>query len=264
MNISHVADSIGLKEMPRYEVKIIEEDDWMKGAHVAKDTQLIDSIAEKQSQIFSEKCAHPMVHGGMGVATSAYPMTESVLSSSMRHGGMLGHYSGSSTTSADKPKIGLICLRCRRRGHRAKNCPEVQVGSNYDKYCYNCGETGHSLANCPHHVQEGGTKFAECFVCKQQGHLSKNCPQNAHGIYPKGGCCKICGGVTHLVRDCPEKGLLRNEQRPCGTVTKFVSGDDIEDDFMIDDINNRDKDKSSKSKDGQAKPKKGPKVVNFS
>ncbi|XP_052116747.1 chromatin structure-remodeling complex protein SYD isoform X1 [Arachis duranensis] len=51
--------------------------------------------------------AHPMVHGGMGVATSAYPMTESVLSSSMRHGGMLGHYSGSSTTSADEPKIGL-------------------------------------------------------------------------------------------------------------------------------------------------------------
>ncbi|KAL1340052.1 hypothetical protein AAHE18_U090000 [Arachis hypogaea] len=181
---------------------------------------------------------------------------------------MLGHYSGSSTTSADEPKIGLICLRCRRRGHRAKNCLEVQVGANYDKYCYNCGETGHSLANCPHHVQEG-TKFAECFVYKQQGHLSKNCPQNAHGIYPKGGCCKICGGVTHLARDCPEKGLYiriscLNEQRPCGTVTKFVSGDDIEDDFMIDDINNRDKDKSSKSKDGQAKPKKGPKVVNFS
>ncbi|RYR63012.1 hypothetical protein Ahy_A04g020784 isoform B [Arachis hypogaea] len=32
MSISHAADSIGLKEIPRYEVKIIEEDDWMKGA----------------------------------------------------------------------------------------------------------------------------------------------------------------------------------------------------------------------------------------
>ncbi|RYR12937.1 hypothetical protein Ahy_B04g070204 isoform E [Arachis hypogaea] len=32
MSISHAADSIGLKERPRYEVKIIEEDDWMKGA----------------------------------------------------------------------------------------------------------------------------------------------------------------------------------------------------------------------------------------
>ncbi|XP_072081789.1 uncharacterized protein [Arachis hypogaea] len=32
MSISQAADSIGLKEIPRYEVKIIEEDDWMKGA----------------------------------------------------------------------------------------------------------------------------------------------------------------------------------------------------------------------------------------
>ncbi|MED6108333.1 hypothetical protein PIB30_022923 [Stylosanthes scabra] len=31
-SISHAADSIGLKEIPRYEVKILEENDWMKGA----------------------------------------------------------------------------------------------------------------------------------------------------------------------------------------------------------------------------------------
>ncbi|RYQ94038.1 hypothetical protein Ahy_B09g100239 [Arachis hypogaea] len=119
-----------------------------------------------------------------------------------------------------------------------------------------------------------------CFICKAADHIAKSCPQKAEWEKNKGGCCKICGGVTHLARDCPEKGKkapfaangpadgsmrLRNEQRPCGTITKFVSGDDIEDDFMTDDINNRDKDKSSKSKDGQAKPKnKGPKVVNFS
>ncbi|KAJ1391048.1 Zinc finger, CCHC-type [Sesbania bispinosa] len=172
-----------------------------------------------------------------------------------------------------------ICLRCRRRGHRAQNCPEVHVGSKDVKYCYNCGETGHSLSNCPQPLQEGGTKFAECFVCKQRGHLSKNCPQNAHGIYPKGGCCKICGGVTHLAKDCPDKGKkgsaaahgplggsMRTEVRPSGQVTKFVSGDDMEDDFMTDDIysgDKNDKNKSSKSKDGHVKPKKGPKVVNF-
>lgn len=78
-----------------------------------------------------------------------------------------------------------ICLRCRRRGHRAQNCPEVHDGSKDVKYCYNCGDTGHSLANCHQPLQEGGTMFAQCFVCNQQGHLSKNCPQNAHGIYPK-------------------------------------------------------------------------------
>lgn len=169
-----------------------------------------------------------------------------------------------------------ICLRCRRRGHRAQNCPDG--GSKEDfKYCYNCGDNGHSLANCPHPLQEGGTMFAQCFVCKEQGHLSKNCPKNAHGIYPKGGCCKICGGVTHLARDCPDKGqngfgdgrpkgpvhnLLRTDERPSGQVTKFVSGDDMDDDFTTE-VKSEEKNKSAKSEDGNVKPKKGPKVVNF-
>ncbi|KAK7357330.1 hypothetical protein VNO80_16614 [Phaseolus coccineus] len=170
-----------------------------------------------------------------------------------------------------------ICLRCRRRGHRAKNCPEVQDAAKDVKYCYNCGETGHSLSLCPHPLQEGGTKFAECFVCNQRGHLSKNCPQNTHGIYPKGGCCKICGGVTHLAKDCPDKGRqgsvaangpfgrsMRIEERPRGKVTKFISGDDIEDDFMVDDTHSADNNKSAKSKDGNVKPKKkDSKVVIF-
>ncbi|KAK7391374.1 hypothetical protein VNO78_19790 [Psophocarpus tetragonolobus] len=174
----------------------------------------------------------------------------------------------------DKNKI---CLRCRRRGHRAMNCPEVQDHAIDAKFCYNCGETGHSLTHCPLPLQEGGTKFAECFVCNQRGHLSKNCPQNTRGIYPKGGCCKICGGVTHLAKDCSDKGKrgsvaasgrvdgwMRPEERPSGQVTKFVSGDDMEDDFMTDDIHSGDKEKSAKSTDDFVKPKKkGPKVVNF-
>lgn len=151
----------------------------------------------------------------------------------------------------------------------------MKDGPKDGKFCYNCGETGHPLSNCPQPLQEGGTKFAECFVCKQRGHLSKNCPQNAHGIYPKGGSCKICGGVTHLAKDCPDKGnrgsvaanrplriSSRTEERP-SSHTRFVSGDDMEDDFMADDINSGDKNTSSNSKDGHVKPKKGPKVVNF-
>lgn len=80
-----------------------------------------------------------------------------------------------------------------------------------------------------------------------------------------------------MARDCPDKGKkgfvaangpfdgsMRTEVRPCGQVTKFISGDDIEDDFMADDMHSADKKKSAKSTDCHVKPKKkGPKVVNF-
>lgn len=58
---------------------------------------------------------------------------------------------------------------------------------------------------------------------------------------------------------------IGSEDRPRNQVTKLVSGDDLEDDFMDDDFSNADKDKSSKSKDVNEKPKKkkGPTVVNF-
>ncbi|XP_041008576.1 uncharacterized protein C683.02c [Juglans microcarpa x Juglans regia] len=175
-----------------------------------------------------------------------------------------------------------ICLLCRRRGHSLKNCPNKNGAMVDKKLCYNCGESGHSLANCTQPLREGGTKFANCFICNERGHLSKNCPQNTHGIYPKGGSCKICGGVTHLAKDCPNKGSVAargpgntfvKDERPRGRVTKFVSGDDIEDDFLTDDTNSGNKDKSSESKvssasgskESNVKPKKKqePKIVNF-
>ncbi|KAB2001207.1 hypothetical protein ERO13_D12G258500v2 [Gossypium hirsutum] len=161
----------------------------------------------------------------------------------------------------------MICLHCRQRGHSLKNCTEVMD----KKTCYNCGEAGHSLSKCPQPLQDGGTKFAQCFVCKEAGHLSKNCPKNTHGIYPKGGCCKICGGVTHLAKDCPDKGKRASMsasregslsfgtgERPTGKVTKFSSGDDLEDDFIIQESESATNDAKIKSKN-----QKGPKVVNF-
>lgn len=57
---------------------------------------------------------------------------------------------------------------------------------------------------------------------------------------------------------------MRIDERSRGQVTKFVSGDDMEDDFMTEDIHSGDKNKSAKLTDGHVKPKKkGPKVVNF-
>ncbi|CAA7399064.1 unnamed protein product [Spirodela intermedia] len=172
-----------------------------------------------------------------------------------------------------------ICLLCRRRGHSLKNCPDKGEDSD-KKLCYNCGEIGHSLNRCPQPLQDGGAKFASCFICNQQGHLSKNCPKNTHGIYPKGGCCKLCGGVTHLARDCPEKGSRgaaafgsETGDHPKtwqGSRAVFRSGDDLEDDFIVDEgppatkkpkIPNLEVDLVASNVD--AKRKKGPKVVNF-
>ncbi|KAH9611065.1 hypothetical protein KSS87_018968 [Heliosperma pusillum] len=175
-----------------------------------------------------------------------------------------------------------ICLFCRQRGHSMKNCRNISEEDAEQKLCYNCGEHGHSLSKCPYPTQGGGTKFALCFICKERGHLSKDCPKNTHGIYPKGGCCKICSGVTHLARDCPNKGISgsfydsgrrvpqQEQQRP--KVTKLFSGDDLEDDFMIED-DSKNKNESKKIKDVLApetthidtkvKKKEGSKVVNF-
>ncbi|KAL3653511.1 hypothetical protein CASFOL_003192 [Castilleja foliolosa] len=160
-----------------------------------------------------------------------------------------------------------ICLSCRQHGHSLKNCPNNTDESTDRKLCYNCGETGHSLARCSQPLQDGGTKYASCFICNESGHLSKNCPKNTHGIYPKGGSCKICGGITHLARDCPNKrmseaSMIRQsfeaQERP-NRVTKFTSGDDLEDDF-VSVVPNEDK---QKDKDVKPKKKQGPKVVNF-
>ncbi|KAL9375952.1 hypothetical protein Peur_032831 [Populus x canadensis] len=175
-----------------------------------------------------------------------------------------------------------ICLLCRHRGHSLKRCPKKNDETMDQKLCYNCGETGHSLSQCPQPREDGGTKFANCFICNERGHLSKDCPKNTRGIYPKGGCCKLCGGVTHLARDCPDKGkrgdaafgrgAIGREVRPTGRVTKFVSGDELDDDFMTENMYSIPKDMSTDSKvvppdskDGHVKSKKkqGPKIVNF-
>ena len=63
------------------------------------------------------------------------------------------------------------------------------------------------------------------------------------------------------------------EGRPSGQVTKFVSGDDLGDDFMEEDTYSAKKDKSTEAKlvslsnsqesNLKSKKKQGPKVVNF-
>ncbi|KAG0493120.1 hypothetical protein HPP92_006518 [Vanilla planifolia] len=164
-----------------------------------------------------------------------------------------------------------ICLLCRHHGHSLKNCP-LKKEIAEQKICYNCGEANHSLSRCPLPIQDGGAKFANCFVCNELGHLSKDCPVNAHGIYPKGGSCNICGDLTHLAKHCPQKAgsqpptfvadriaLSKKDQQAKSNIT-VRSGDDLEDDFVEEDIR-----KKTSAGGFQVKPKRKqcPKLVNF-
>lgn len=53
----------------------------------------------------------------------------------------------------------MMCLGCREKGHRLKNCPKFK-----SNVCIKCGATDHKYLNCP---TGGDFKFAVCFVCKE-------------------------------------------------------------------------------------------------
>jgi zinc finger CCHC domain-containing protein 9 len=115
------------------------------------------------------------------------------------------------------------CLKCKKRGHIAENCPlnkgegsddddeddneenENNKTVHKDKICYNCGSTEHGLYQCDKPVDYNNLPFAECYKCKGKGHISANCPNNVNGIYIRGGACYVCGKKDHLAKNCPEK-----------------------------------------------------------
>ena len=117
------------------------------------------------------------------------------------------------------------CLKCKKRGHLAENCPfdtNNNNSSNEDnkdeskpitqkkdnaKICYNCGSTEHGLYNCDKPIDYMNLPYAECFKCGGKGHISANCPQNENGIYIRGGSCFICHGKDHLAKNCPQKQM---------------------------------------------------------
>lgn len=111
-------------------------------------------------------------------------------------------------------KLGILknslkrCLKCKKRGHLAENCPFKDEDTENDKthnICYNCGSHDHSLYQCDKPVDYSNLQFALCFKCKKRGHISANCPLNENGIYFKGGACYVCGKKDHLAKNCPEK-----------------------------------------------------------
>ena len=107
----------------------------------------------------------------------------------------------------------LVCLKCRRLGHRASECTSSSsgggaadvLGKATDSLCFNCGANGHSCFTCPEPKVGGGMSFATCFLCGKTGHLAKSCDKNERGVYPRGGSCKVCGSVKHLAKDCDQQ-----------------------------------------------------------
>lgn len=91
----------------------------------------------------------------------------------------------------------LNCLKCRKPGHKMRDCPE---NKNVPDYCYNCGEADHSTKQCP--LPFSNYAHALCFICDTKGHLASACPKNDRGVYPNGGSCHYCGSIKHLARNC--------------------------------------------------------------
>jgi len=74
----------------------------------------------------------------------------------------------------------VVCLACRRRGHRLADCPNKGAGglapaaaaagggggggASAAALCYRCGEA-HHLRDCPAPSRGGALPFAHCFVC---------------------------------------------------------------------------------------------------
>jgi zinc finger CCHC domain-containing protein 9 len=102
--------------------------------------------------------------------------------------------SGTGYASVNKA---LNCLKCRKPGHKMRDCPENKTAP---EYCYNCGEADHSTKQCP--IPFSNYAYALCFLCDTKGHLASACPKNDRGVYPNGGCCHYCGSIKHLARNC--------------------------------------------------------------
>ncbi|RZC70941.1 hypothetical protein C5167_034102 [Papaver somniferum] len=195
------------------------------------------------------------------------------------------------------------CFICNERGHLSKNCPKNTHGI-YPKHLHSSRHVLCVLRLSAHTTPtENGGSDLLLFSTNSLGYVHfHQTPVNHGGISNvvkskyslkcqkggiTGGSCKICGGITHLAKDCPNKrnlssnasggvGSIRaaNEYEGKPRVTKIVGGDDLEDDFMMEEADEGNKSTSlstniaslgvQNEKYAAVKPKKqGPKVVNF-
>ncbi|GJY05696.1 zinc finger CCHC domain-containing protein 9 [Tanacetum coccineum] len=139
--------------------------------------------------------------------------------------------------------------------------------------CFICKADNHIAKNCPEKAQwekHKGIMLLICLLCRQRGHSLKNCPDKKEDNIDKK-LCYNCGGFGHSLVMCPQplEDATGIENIARGQVTKFSSGDDLEDDFtMIDDGKEKktsepNADAASNAAAAKSKKKQGTKVVNF-
>ena len=61
----------------------------------------------------------------------------------------------------------LRCFKCKRRGHRAKDCKAVRA---VNVICFACGQEGHMAGDC-----KNPRKQITCFKCGKKGHIAPDC-----------------------------------------------------------------------------------------
>lgn len=120
-----------------------------------------------------------------------------------------------------------VCLKCRKRGHSLRECPENDDSSTVPSQttqantkCYKCGAADHTSKSCT--IAAPTFKFATCFYCHQTGHLASQCTSNPNGVYPKGGGCRFCGSVRHFAKECDQRGGKKEEGAVVGEEDGFL------------------------------------------
>lgn len=108
----------------------------------------------------------------------------------------------------------VICYRCNRIGHFAKNCRETHIlkrptvvhqkgggggGGGGNKQpskpntCFKCHGSGHFARECK--------VMDKCFKCTELGHMARECPKSVVRVP----ICFKCRKEGHVIRDCTAK-----------------------------------------------------------